>query len=62
MERAAAADALTVGRHVATDNPRLMHSDSGDFLSIIDRRKNGHIGITLAAAWAAYLAQLLKRT
>ena len=56
MERAAAADALTVGRHVATDNPRFMHPDSGDFLSIVDRRKDGHIGITLAAARASDLA------
>ena len=55
MERAAAADALAVGRHVAADNPRFMHPDSGDFLSIVNSRKNGHIGITLAAARASDL-------
>ena len=38
------------------------HPYSGHFFDIVDGRKDGHVGIPLAAAWAADLAKFLQRT
>lgn len=60
MERAALADALAVGCHVTADNLWLLHLDSGDLLSVVDRREDGHVGIAFTATWTADLAELCQ--
>ena len=39
-----------------------VHTDAGQFFDIVNGCQDGHIGIPLAAAWAAYLAEFLQRT
>ena len=47
---------------MTADNLRLMHPDSGDFLSIVNRRKDGDKGVALAATRTADFAEPCKRT